>query len=141
MSFSKSEIQSLHSKLNIALKKFADENNLNVSGFGIKYSTVEKEFTCAKITFASKDTAAHVPGVSTLDPRYSQDLRRNGLFVGLDSTMVGTELVLPGKGDRNDFTFVGMRASKAVAVCKQDGKPYLWDAKFMARAIAMQAAK
>ena len=39
-----------------------------------------------------------------------------------------------------NFEFVGMRASKAVCKNLGDGKPYLWDATFIASQIKMARA-
>lgn len=133
MPFTKDNVQELQDKLNVVLKQFAEENGLVAGSCRAKYSATEVE---VQVTFGDKSS-----NPDDIDPRYLRDLKRNGALYGLDSSMIGTPLILAGRAGRVNFKFVGMRASKAVCVNKADGKPYLWDATFIAHQIKLQANK
>ena len=134
MAFSKLQIAALHKELDTVLKAFAEKHNLVAGQSKIRYSSNDFK---AELTFGDKTA-----NPDAIDPRYLRDLRANGLFAGLDSSMIGTMLELPGKSGRIHYKFVGMRASKAVCLCTDDeNKPYLWDAEFIAKQIKLQAPK
>lgn len=129
----KTEIKRLHEELDAVLAKFAEANGLTVSKFGLRFNATS--FRTQAIDFAVKDGSV----TDTVDPRYKRDLLRNGLLEGLDSSMIGTTLTLTAKrGQSPKYTFVGMRASKAVCINDGDRKPYLWDARFIAAQIKLQ---
>jgi hypothetical protein len=122
-------IAKLHQDLNAVLAEFAKQHDLSVGQFSIKYSATD--FRTGAICFASKADGA-APAV---DPRFAMDLRRRGFIVGLDSTMIGTEVHM----SKGRMKFAGMRASKAVFL-DSNGKPWLYDA-VMAASLIKAAAK
>lgn len=128
----KTEIQRLHKELDAVLAAFAEKNGLTVSKFPLKYSATS--FRTGAIDFALKNGDG-----PQVDPRFARDLARSGWMHGLTKEMIGTPLTLPGSKGRSQYKFAGMRASKAVAICDTDGKPYLWDAAFIAQQIKLQA--
>lgn len=131
----KQSIAILHKQLDAAMKAFADANGLVASGCRLSYNA--NGFEVRGLQFSTKDA-----NPDAIDPRYLADLKRGGMFVGLDTSMIGTELILSAKrGMSPKYKFVGMRASKAVCVNLGDNKPYLWDAKFISSQIKLQAAK
>ncbi len=131
MAYTAEQIKALHAKLDAALKEFADENGLVAGSSRIKYGTTDFQ---VQVQFGDK-----AANPDEIDPRYLRDLTRNGAMYGLSAKMIGTPLILAGRAGRVNFKFVGMRASKAVCINKADGKPYLWDATFIAHQIALQA--
>jgi hypothetical protein len=133
MAFTKENIRGIHVELDKVLQEFAKKHNLVVGDSKILFSP--EDF---KVTVNFNDASDNPAGI---DPRYLRDLITRGIAYGLASNMVGTKLTLPGKGGRSNYEFVGMRASKAAAKCLDDGKVYLWDAKFIALQINLQTAK
>lgn len=128
-------IKALHVEFDAMMKQFAEKHGLVVGATRFKYNADSFEVT--GLRFQSKES-----NPNEIDPRYLADLMRNGMFMGLNSKMIGTELILSAKrGMTPKFKFVGMRASKAVCINLGDNKPYLWDARFIASQIALQAAK
>lgn len=127
MAYSKIQIAALHAKLDIVLKKFAEDNKLVAGASRVRYGSTD-----FKVEVSFGDLNANPDAI---DPRFLRDLARNGLMSGLNAKMIGTILDLPGKAG-SEYKFVGMRASKAVCICTADNKPYLWDASFIARMIA-----
>lgn len=130
MSYTPDQIAVLHAKLDVALKAFAEENGLVAGASQIKYSTTDFQ---VQVQFGDKSV-----NPDAIDPRFLRDLRRSGNLYGLTEKMVGTKLILAGRKGRVNFKFVGMRASKAVCINDADGKPYLWDATFIAHQLALQ---
>lgn len=134
MSFTKESIRGIGVELDKVLQDFAKKHNLSVSRPSIRFSASD-----FKATIEFCDKSVNPAGI---DPRYLRDLNAHGLFVGLDTSMIGTMLNLPGKAGRHTYEFVGMRASKAVCLCHEDNKkPYLWDAKFISQQIKLQGKK
>lgn len=128
-------IKALHVEFDALMKQFAEKHGLVAAATSFKYNA--DSFTVTGLRFQSKES-----NPDAIDPRYLSDLMRNGMFTGLNSSMIGTELVLQAKrGMTPKFKFVGMRASKAVCINLGDNRPYLWDARFIASQIKLQAAK
>jgi hypothetical protein len=120
----KAKIAKLHAALDIAMKKFADENGLVASSCRLSYSSTG--FEVKQLRFDTTDS-----NPDAIDPRFLKDLKRNGFMYGLDESLIGR--TMPSR--RGTMTFQGMRASKAVFKCEADGKPYLYDAQMAAALI------
>lgn len=132
MAYSKIQIAALHAKLDIVLKKFAEDNKLVAGASRIRYSTTDFK---VEVSFGDSDA-----NPDAIDPRFLRDLAKNGMMSGLNAKMLGTPLTLPGRAG-TEFKFAGMRASKAVCICLADNKAYLWDASYIAKMINLATKK
>jgi len=126
MTYSKVQIAALHAQLDVVLKKFAADNKLVAGSSRIKYGASD-----FKVEVSFSDSAANPDAI---DPRFLIDLRRGGYRVGLDASMIGTEITT----SKGKMKFVGMRASKAV-VKDNAGKIWLYDATMMASLVKAAA--
>lgn len=131
MTITKDSIKVLQLKLDEVLKQFAADNGLVAGSSNIKFNASDFR---VQVQFGEKIT-----NPDEIDPRYLHDLKRNGALYGLNSSMVGTKLILADRRGPVNLKFVGMYASKAICINTADGKPYRWDATFIAHQIALQS--
>ena len=117
----KKRIQSIHTDLNAVLKKFAEDNNLNMSPFNMTYSAEGFKFA---VQMGDKSE------IGDVDPVLAANTKKFGLWYSLSSADLGKEFNF----GIEKVKFLGMK-NKSTVIYEKNGQRFKTDAERFAVAV------